>query len=112
MAYAGRSLDGGGWIMRLVLERVFGVAGISDDKSWMCGTTTSALLEVDALGYSGSAFTAASSRVSRGGAVCAAGTDNKVDPVAGPTPLTVPEGPLIRVNGRFLGEGAGVANKR
>jgi hypothetical protein len=82
-------------------ERVCGVAGISDDKSWTCGTTTSTLLEVDAFGYIGSAFTAASSRVSRGGAVCAVGTDNKVDPVAGPTPLTVPEGPLIRLKVRF-----------
>jgi hypothetical protein len=82
-------------------ERVFGVAGISDDKLWTCRTTTSTLLEVDALGYIGSAFTVASSRVSCGGAVCAAGTDNKVDPVAGPTPLTRPEGPLIRLKVRF-----------
>jgi hypothetical protein len=81
-------------------ERVFGVAGISDDKSWMCGTTTSTL-EVDAFGCIGSAFTMASNRVSCGGAAFAAGTDNKVDPEAGPTLLATPEGRLSRVKTRF-----------
>jgi hypothetical protein len=42
-----------------------------------------------------------SSKVSGSGAAFAAGTDNKVDPVAGPTPLATPEGCLSRVKTRF-----------
>jgi hypothetical protein len=98
MAYAGRSLEGGGAMLRR--ERVFGITGISDDKSWMCGTTTSTL-EVDTFGCISSAFTMASNKVSCSVAAFASGTDNKVDPEAGPTPLTLPEGPLIRVKVRF-----------
>lgn len=80
---------------------MFGVAGISDETSWACGTSTSTVLEVDAFDGWCPGFSDDFGGVVSGAAGLPAGTDDGVDPVAGPTKVSAPAGRLSRINARF-----------